>query len=512
MRKNFSEKKNSQWWPGGLGHTVNYAIVFAQLYSLGKHYGLHPFIVQLREDETHKPRKGITIGEIGNKVGFNTVNNGFLGFDNVRIPLNQMLMKNAQIRENGEFVKNQNSVLNYGTMTHVRVGIVRDMATHLSKAVTIAMRYSIVRRQSPIDPNLPEPKVIEHVTQQMKIFPLIAKVFAIKFAADNLMRMYVKVTKEIESGDLVRLPELHALSCCLKAVSSNEAVQAVEKCRLACGGHGFLQSAGFHDIYTNCTAAQTYEGENTVMLLQTARYLIKAWSQALSGQTLPPTVQYLQNYKHQTGERVNWDPTISGILSSLQATAAGKIALAHKHIEARKKTYSPEEAVNQTGVELLRVAELHCQSFLLQSTIEMVANTKQKVSTQIGQVLQDILELYAVDLAIRFLGDLLQVKVTLNLSLNYITLAAFQFVNITGGDIERLQQRMESALKSMRNNALGIVDGFDIPDFVLSSTLGAYDGNVYQRLLDAAKKSPLNQQDVNESFHKYLKPFIKSNL
>lgn len=362
--------------------------------------------MQLREDETHKPRKGITIGEIGNKVGFNTVNNGFLGFDNVRIPLDQMLMKNAKILENGEFVKNQSSVLNYGTMTHVRVGIVRDMANLLSKAVTIAMRYSIVRRQSPIDPKLPEPKIIEHVTQQLKILPAIAKVFAIKFAAENLMRMYVKVTSEIERGDLERLPELHALSCCLKAVSSTESVHAVEICRLACGGHGYLTSSGFHDIYTNCTAAQTYEGENTVMLLQTARYLIKAWSQARNGKPLPPTVKYLQNYQQSSG-RSSWDPSIRGILTAFQSAAAGKIALAYKHIEDRKKVFSAEEAVNQTGVELLRVAELHCQSFLLQSTIEMVE--KSKVSATIAQVLRDILELYAVDLSIRFLGDLLQV-------------------------------------------------------------------------------------------------------
>jgi len=378
-------------------------------------------------------------------------------------------------------------------MTHVRVGIVRDMGAHLSKAVTIAMRYSIVRHQSPIDPNLPEPKIIEHVTQQMKIFPLIAKVFAIKFSADNLMRMYLKVTSDIERGDLERLPELHAISCCLKAVSSNEAVQAVEILRLACGGHGFLTASGFHDIYTNCTAAQTYEGENTVMFLQTARYLIKAWSQALSGKKLPPTVQYLQNYTQKSG-RNNWDSSINGILVALQSTTAGKIALAHKHMEARRKTYSAEEAANQTGIELLRVAELHCQSFLLQSTIEMVEKSSSKVSPQIAVVLRDILELYAVDLALRFLGDLLQ------------------FVNITSADVETLQQRMESALKSMRKSALGIVDGFDIPDFILSSTLGAYDGNVYERLLAAAKKSPLNQEDVNKSFHLYLKPFVKSNL
>lgn len=67
-------------------------------------------------------------------------------------------------------------------------------------------------------------------------------------------------------------------------------------------------------------------------------------------------------------------------------------------------------------------------------------------------------------------------------------------------------------MKTFKINAIGVVDGFDIPDTVLGSTLGAYDGNVYERLLAAAKKSPLNQEDVNKSFHLYLKPFMKSNL
>lgn len=61
-------------------------------------------------------------------------------------------------------------------------------------------------------------------------------------------------------------------------------------------------------------------------------------------------------------------------------------------------------------------------------------------------------------------------------------------------------------------NAVGIVDGFDIPDLALGSVLGAYDGNVYERLLAAAKSSSLNQEDVNKSFELYLKPFMKSNL
>ena len=41
---------------------------------------------------------GITIGDIGPKFGFNGVDNGFLMFDHVRIPLNQMLMGLSKVQ------------------------------------------------------------------------------------------------------------------------------------------------------------------------------------------------------------------------------------------------------------------------------------------------------------------------------------------------------------------------------------------------------------------------------
>lgn len=56
------------------------------------------------------------------------------------------------------------------------------------------------------------------------------------------------------------------------------------------------------------------------------------------------------------------------------------------------------------------------------------------------------------------------------------------------------------------------MDSFDVRDEILGSALGVYDGNVYERLLEDAKKSPLNQSPVDESFEMYLKPFLKSNL
>lgn len=191
-----------------VGHSANYAVVVAQLYTKGECHGIHPFIVQLRDEETWMPMPGIKIGEIGPKLGMKSVNNGYLGFEHVRIPRKNMLMKNNKVLKDGTYVKSPSSVLTYGTMMFVRVVILRDVSNYLSKAVTIATRYSAVRRQSPIDPNSPEPQVIDHITQQYKLFPQIAKVFVIKLAAENMWDMYNQVTSELDRGDLERLPEV----------------------------------------------------------------------------------------------------------------------------------------------------------------------------------------------------------------------------------------------------------------------------------------------------------------
>lgn len=65
--------------------------------------------------------------------------------------------------------------------------------------------------------------------------------------------------------------QLHALACCLKAISSRDAAAGVEQCRFSCGGHGYMVSSYLPILYGIANAANTYEGENTVLLLQTAR-------------------------------------------------------------------------------------------------------------------------------------------------------------------------------------------------------------------------------------------------
>lgn len=77
-------------------------------------------------------------------------------------------------------------------------------------------------------------------------------------------------------------------------------------------------------------------------------------------------------------------------------------------------------------------------------------------------------------------------------------------------DVTQLQQWQGRLLAELRPNAVGLVDSFDYHDEILSSALGAYDGQVYERLLESAMKSPLNAKEVHDTFRTSIEPLLKA--
>ncbi|KAG2604374.1 hypothetical protein PVAP13_4NG058433 [Panicum virgatum] len=154
---------SSKWWPGGLGKASTHAVVYARLITEGKDYGIHGFIVQLRSLEDHSPLPGVTLGDIGGKFGsgaYNSMDNGVLRFDHVRIPRDQMLMRLSQVTREGKYVNSDvPKQLLYGTMVYVRQSIVADASKALSRAVCIAVRYSAIRKQFGSQDGGPETQV-----------------------------------------------------------------------------------------------------------------------------------------------------------------------------------------------------------------------------------------------------------------------------------------------------------------------------------------------------------------
>uniref|UniRef100_A0AAQ5WVY9 Acyl-coenzyme A oxidase n=1 Tax=Amphiprion ocellaris TaxID=80972 RepID=A0AAQ5WVY9_AMPOC len=471
-----------KWWPGGLGKTSNYAIVLAQLYSLGNCHGLHAFIVQIRDISTHKPLPGIVVGDIGPKFGFHEVDNGFLKLENVRIPRENMLMKYSKVEPDGSYVKPPSAKLTYGTMVFIRSMIVGASAVALAKASTIAIRYSAVRHQSEIRAGEPEPQILDYQTQQYKLFPLLAMAYAFKFVGQYMKQTYHRISEDINHGNFSELPELHALSAGLKAFTTWETNSAIEVCRMSCGGHGYSQSSALPDIYVDFTPTCTYEGENSVMMLQTARYLVKSYRQAKAGQRLSGIVSYLNEAQNRgvQPQPVAARPTVVDVndLSSLvevyKLRAAILVDLAAKSIQQElQRRKSQEDAWNNSAIDLVRASDAHCHYVV----VKLFADKLGEVGdTAIHSVLSTLALLYALHGITKNSGDFLQVrKITISL-------------------------RIKELLSQLRRNAVALVDAFDIHDKKLNSVLGRYDGNVYEHMFEWARRSPLNATETK--FHK----------
>ena len=88
---------------------------------------------------------GVEAGDIGAKLGFNGKDNGYLAFDNYRIPRENMLTRFSKLNEKGEFKFEGNPRIVYGGMYKTRVALVKETGFNLSIGVTIATRYSTVR-------------------------------------------------------------------------------------------------------------------------------------------------------------------------------------------------------------------------------------------------------------------------------------------------------------------------------------------------------------------------------
>ncbi|XP_047221568.1 peroxisomal acyl-coenzyme A oxidase 1 isoform X1 [Girardinichthys multiradiatus] len=488
-----------KWWPGGLGKTSNYAIVLAQLYTLGNCHGLHAFIVPIRDMTTHEPLPGIVVGDIGPKFGFSEVDNGFLKLENVRIPRENMMMKYSKVEPDGTYVNPPSSKLTYGTMVFVRSMIVGESARALAKSCTIAIRYSAVRHQSEIRPGEPEPQILDYQTQQYKLFPLLAMGYAFTFVSQYMTEIYHRITEHINQGDFSELPELHALSAGLKAFTTWETNSAIEVCRMSCGGHGYSRSSALPDIYVEFTPTCTYEGENTVMMLQTARYLVKSYRQAKAGQQLSGIVSYLnesQNRRVQPQAVAARPPVVdindlSSLVDGYKQRAAVLVEVAAKSIQQElQRRKSQEDAWNNSAIDLVRASDAHCHYVVVK-----VFNEKLKGigDTAIHSVLSTLAVLYAMHGITKNSGDFLQAGV------------------VSVPQVLQISVRIKELLSQLRPNVVALVDAFDIHDKKLNSVLGRYDGNVYEHMFEWARRSPLNATEVHESFHKYLKP-LQSRL
>ncbi|KAH1223517.1 Peroxisomal acyl-coenzyme A oxidase 1 [Glycine max] len=489
---------SSKWWPGGLGKISTHAVAYARLIIGGEDHGVHGFIVQLRSLDDHLPLPGITIGDIGMKFGnaaYNTMDNGVLRFDHVRIPRNQMLMRVSQVTREGKYVSsNVPRQLVYGTMVNVRQKIVADASVALSRAVCIATRYSAVRRQFGSHNGGLETQVIDYKTQQARLFPLLASAYAFRFVGGWLKWLYMDVTERLQANDFSTLPEAHACTAGLKSLTTTATADGIEECRKLCGGHGYLCSSGLPELFAVYVPACTYEGDNVVLLLQVARHLMKTVSQLGSGNKPVGTTAYmarveqLMQYHSDVEKAEDWlKPNV--VLEAFEARASRMSVACAQNLS---KFANPEEGFQELAADLVDAAVAHCQLIVVSKFIEKL---QQDIPGKgVKKQLEVLCSIYALFLLHKHLGDFLSTGC----------------INPKQGSLA--SEQLRNLYSQVRPNAIALVDAFNYTDHYLGSILGRYDGNVYPKLYEEAWKDPLNDSVVPDGFKEYIQPMLKQQL
>lgn len=92
-----------KFWIGGASKTASISAVFANLIINGKNEGPHVFIIPLRNKHTYDVLPGIIIGDCGKKIGQEQIDNGFIIFNNVRVPRENMLNRISNVTREGKF-------------------------------------------------------------------------------------------------------------------------------------------------------------------------------------------------------------------------------------------------------------------------------------------------------------------------------------------------------------------------------------------------------------------------
>ena len=93
-------------------------------------------------------------------------------------------------------------------MLKVRTLIVYFSKFALMRSLTVSIRYSAIRRQfRNISGQKEETLLLDYQTQQMKLFPLVAKMFAHSFFSEHLWNMYKQMLQDSKKSEFKLLDE-----------------------------------------------------------------------------------------------------------------------------------------------------------------------------------------------------------------------------------------------------------------------------------------------------------------
>ena len=339
--------------------------------------------------------------------------------------------------------------------------------TNLHLAVVIALRYSAARCQ--FGPSgEPEQPVLYYQTQQRRLMPYLAACFAhhhfsMTFYEDFIRLMVGRMTGEDKDVLAALGMEIHGVSSAGKPLASWTAQQAVQECREACGGHGYLSVSRLGKIRDDNDANCTYEGDNNVLLQQTSNWLL---SMDRQGKFESPagTVDWLNGWNDTVGPVFGDFHDVGVILNCLRVLVFRLLKQTSKQIaELKSEGNDSFFARNNTQFHLARNLSL----VFIQSVVVDRFRTFAEEHKAEFPVLATLSCLYASWTLEQHATDLLVHEA------------------ISPVNLKVVRAHVLNICKQLVPDAIALADTLAPPDFILNSALGHSSGSVYQQLHQA---------------------------
>lgn len=475
----------TKWWIGGAAHSATHSSVYARLIVKGKDWGVKTFVVPLR-DSNHQLMPGVAIGDIGSKMGREGVDNGWIQFSSVRIPRAFMLQKYCKVSRDGAVTLPPLEQLSYISLLQGRVGMASDSYRICARFITIATRYAVGRRQFKGDGSKgEETQLIDYPLHQRRLMPILALTYVAAVATDRLERQHESVVEELESAvqrndekaihkSLADTKSLFVDSASLKSTLTWLAEQSITESRQACGGLGYSAYSGFGKSYADWVVQCTWEGDNNVLGMSAGRTIIKNVSDVINKKAkISGTSLFLSDASECIGSTLilkeEADLTPRRVLKALETLI---VRISHSALQK----YKEAKSWDFISYERVLLSKLHCHHYML----ETIINTTSRIALpELLYVLARVVRLY-------FLTHLLE-----NFArefVNYQVLCSKLSLVISNKLIG------ESCLQ-VREQSITLTDSFQIPDVLLNSAIGGYDGNWYETYFKVVK----TQNDVTKT-------------
>ncbi|MGW4093189.1 acyl-CoA dehydrogenase family protein [Nocardia sp. NPDC004750] len=398
---------------GGAAEHARMAAVFAQLITQGENKGVHCLLVPIR-DENGADLPGVTTYDDGLKGGLPGVDNGRIVFDHVRVPRENLLNRYADVAPDGTYSSeidnpSRRFFTTLGTLVRGRVSVGGAAAAGARVALSIAVRYALLRRQFSDPDTGVETVLLDYRSHQRRLLPLVAKSYALAFAQNDLVRRMhlVQTGQNLEPG-AQRALEKRAAG--LKVAQTNHATRAIQECREACGGAGYLTENRLVTLKADTDVFTTFEGDNVVLTQLVAKELLTAYADevrdldALGWVRFAATMagdvvrkrsgvrQLIQTLRDRGDDSID-EGDLSRRAVQLQLFADREdylVRTAAHRLRARAEETGPFEAFNNAQDHILAAGSAHIDRLVLEAFIEGISDIEDPAARELADWMCDL--------------------------------------------------------------------------------------------------------------------------